>query len=112
MALPFILKAFSLGRMAMNLKTLSGAIQEAAGITKQIKEIRSGPEKGPDLEGRIARLEKEVRLQAGLNEKLNEQLEGVSSVLENVIGSLKFLNYLVYGIGALALVALVIAFLK
>jgi hypothetical protein len=44
MALPFIAKILSLGRVAANLKSLSGVIQEAAGITKQIKEIRSGPE--------------------------------------------------------------------
>jgi hypothetical protein len=53
-----------------------------------------------------------VRLQASLNEKLNEQLEGISSVLENVIRSLKYLNYALYGIGAVALLALVIAILK
>jgi hypothetical protein len=112
MALPFIAKILSLGRVAANLKSLSSVIQEAAGITKQIKEIRSGPEKAPGLEGRTARLEKEVRLQASLNEKLNEQLEAVSSVLENVIRSLKYLNYAIYGIGAVALLALVITILK
>ncbi len=113
MALPFIVKALSLGRVAMNLKTISNVIQEASGITKQIREIRKGAG-GHDqnLEGRVSKLEREVMLQAKLNEKLNEQMERVQSVLENVHRSIRFLVYTIYGIGAIALAAIVIALLK
>jgi peptidoglycan hydrolase CwlO-like protein len=110
---PFILKALSLGSIAMNLKNLSNVVQEAAGITKKIKQIKSDVvEHSPNLDSRVAELEKKIKLQAELSEKLNEQIERVQSVLENVHKSLQFLMYAIYGIGAIALIAIVIALLK
>ena len=63
-------------------------------------------------EARIANLEKTMRLQAALNEKVEVQLKIVETLLENIQKSLKTLIIAAIGTAVIAILAIVIALLK
>ncbi len=113
MAIPLLAKFLSLGRIALNMKTLSNLVRDVSGITKEIRDVRRAGVEADTAEGdinvRFSELEKELSLQAELNGKLAEQIESVRTVLEGFQRSVKVLMYTVYLLAAVSVAAVLIA---
>jgi hypothetical protein len=106
MALPIVQIAKLLGQLTVIGPVVSEGVDKIRKLVETIRKTDGNI--GKELET----LKQAVELQSGVNNKVEDQLRIIESVLKNVQKSLKVLAFVSVGIGIVAVAALAVAVLK
>jgi len=106
MALPIVQIAKLLGQLTVIGPVVSEGVDKIRKLVETIRKTDGNI--GKELET----LKQAVELQSGVNNKVEDQLRIIESVLKNVQKSLKVLAFVSMGIGIVAVAALAVAVLK
>lgn len=104
--------ALAIAGMAKLLGQLTILIPATDSLVRGLSEAVVKVRRNPSAEQRIEELEKAIRLQVDVNERLNDQLRIVQSVLTNVQRLLKALVYFTMAGATVAVVALAATFFR